>query len=189
MLEAVRSFAEVFEEYRTRHEVRLLRTELARRRRLDGFAAAVHATRGLAATCAAVAHDGQTAAGVDRLAAAAPGKGLFGGGLRVRAVSGSDRFDRRAGSVRSLERVAKPPSAPPAAPARDRFSALAIGTGGHRERGRRTGGRGVGRSAGSSPAGWPARRAAGGSWTGPPPSTSRESGGATVCAAVSATPR
>ena len=122
-LEAVRAFAEILEEGRTRREVARLRGELQRQRRAAAFAARLHAAGELAATERVLVDDGRAAAGVDRLAAAAPAVGWLGGrGVRVRAVSDAAVLDRRAGAVRSLEQLAA--AALKAAPAagRDGFS-------------------------------------------------------------------
>ena len=105
-LEAVRSFAEVYEEGRTRREAGRLRGELAKARAADRFAAAVHAAGAVNEVCRVIVNAGvEAAAGeADRLAVAVPG--WAGRGVRVAGVSGASVLDRRAGSVRTLERLA-----------------------------------------------------------------------------------
>ncbi|WP_171189971.1 hypothetical protein, partial [Alienimonas chondri] len=76
-LEAVRAFAEIWEEGRTRRELARLRDELARQRSAAAFAARLHAAGGLAATERTLADGGRAALGVDRLTVAAPSTGTF----------------------------------------------------------------------------------------------------------------
>ncbi|QDT14713.1 HlyD family efflux transporter periplasmic adaptor subunit [Alienimonas californiensis] len=127
-LEAVRAFAEIWEEARTRREVARLREELARQRAAAAFAARLHAAGDLAATERLLADGGRAATGADRLAVAAPasgwlGGGAFGGGnVRVRAISDAAVLDRRAGGVRSLEQLAVAALRGARAAGRDRFS-------------------------------------------------------------------
>ena len=122
-LEAVRAFAEIWEEGRTRRELARLRIELARQRAAAAFAARLHAAGDLAATERALADGGRAAAGVDRLTVAAPPSGpLARGGVRVRAISDAAVLDRRAGGVRSLERLAAAALRGARAAGVDRFS-------------------------------------------------------------------
>ena len=148
-LEAVRTFAEILEEGRARRELGRLRGELARGRAVAAFAARLHAAGDLGATHRTLADGGRAAAGVDRLAVASPAGGWFGGGpfggggVRVRAVSDAAVLDRRAGAVRSLERLAAAALRAAGPTGRDLFSSadpLPPGNpGGDRPRARRAG--------------------------------------------------
>ncbi|MGC1275630.1 MAG: HlyD family efflux transporter periplasmic adaptor subunit [Planctomycetaceae bacterium] len=100
LVEIARSFAEIGSEYFRSREIEALRSLVERSRRLEAFTRAVYRPVELGPTSFAIANDGRTAMGCDRLTVTAAQGG------RALAVSGVEFPDRRSDAVRHLERLA-----------------------------------------------------------------------------------
>lgn len=100
LVEIARSFAEIGSEFFRSREIEVLRSLIDRSRRLEAFTRAVYQPLGLGPTAFAIANDGRTAIGCDRLTVTA----AHGG--RTLAVSGVEFIDRRSDAVRRLEQLA-----------------------------------------------------------------------------------
>lgn len=101
LVEIARSFAEIGSEYLRARELDDLRRQSARSRRLDAFTRAAYRSLEPGPTAYAIANDGRTAIGCDRLTVTTTTGG------RVLAVSGVEYPDRRSDAVRHLERLAE----------------------------------------------------------------------------------
>lgn len=102
VIEVLQALAEAAADFHRAFELHLLRRESSQRDRLDAFANAVQRDLDVAAVAFTIANDGRELIGCDRvwvLAAAA-------NSCRTLAVTGCDRVDRAAESVRAMERLA-----------------------------------------------------------------------------------